>query len=65
MGGFSDGLKDCQIPACPLYPFQPYREEKPVENTDPKKHTATELSTRGNACGKRLAAKNETKEVTP
>lgn len=25
MGGFSDGRADCENPACPLYPWQPYR----------------------------------------
>ena len=30
MGYFFDGRWDCKIPACPLYPFMPYRgrEEK-------------------------------------
>jgi hypothetical protein len=63
MNCYVDGLADCGIEACPLYQYQPYREKKPVENTDPKKHAATELSTHGNACGKRLAAKDKTKEA--
>lgn len=25
-GDFSDGRFDCEIPACPLYPWQPYRK---------------------------------------
>jgi hypothetical protein len=33
MGGYTDGLHDCEIPDCPLYAFMPYRENKrEVEN---------------------------------
>ena len=28
MGGYVDGLVDCRVPHCPLYPFMPYRENK-------------------------------------
>jgi hypothetical protein len=24
MGGYADGREDCEIPDCPLHPFQPY-----------------------------------------
>lgn len=27
MGGFTDGKQDCRIPACPLYPWMPYRQK--------------------------------------
>jgi len=27
MGGYTDGRQDCEIPGCPLYPFQPYRQK--------------------------------------
>ena len=27
MGYFTDGLKDCEIPDCSLYPFMPYRKK--------------------------------------
>jgi hypothetical protein len=30
MCGFIDGRCDCKVSDCPLYGFQPYREEKPV-----------------------------------
>ena len=26
-GGYSDGRYDCELPACPLYPFMPYRDK--------------------------------------
>jgi len=26
MGGLVDGRIDCRVPACPLYPWMPYRE---------------------------------------
>jgi hypothetical protein len=26
MGGYRDGKVDCRVPACPLYPWMPYRE---------------------------------------
>jgi hypothetical protein len=26
MGRYVDGRVDCRVPACPLYPWQPYRE---------------------------------------
>ena len=26
--GYSDGLLDCKVPSCPLYPFMPYREKQ-------------------------------------
>jgi hypothetical protein len=29
MGYHVDGRVDCRIPACPLYPFMPYREKGP------------------------------------
>lgn len=25
MGGYIDGLNDCRVTACPLYPMMPYR----------------------------------------
>ena len=28
MGGYTDGLCDCEIPDCPLYQFMPYKESK-------------------------------------
>lgn len=28
MNGYIDGRVDCHVPACPLYPFMPYREVK-------------------------------------
>ena len=24
--GYADGRRDCRMPACPLYPWMPYRE---------------------------------------
>ena len=27
-GGYQDGRLDCRMPACPLYPFMPYREDR-------------------------------------
>jgi hypothetical protein len=27
MGRYVDGRVDCRVPACPLYPWQPYRED--------------------------------------
>jgi len=27
MNEYVDGLADCRMPACPLYPFQPYRSK--------------------------------------
>jgi hypothetical protein len=62
---YVDGLADCGIETCPLHPHMPYRTKASARTTDPKKHTATELPTHGNARGKRLAAKDGTMEVTP
>jgi len=28
MGYYVDGLNDCEIPDCPLYPFSPYRKKE-------------------------------------
>jgi hypothetical protein len=39
MGYYCDGKIDCRLPACSLYPFMPYREEKPDL---PKKHLSDE-----------------------
>lgn len=25
MGGYADGIMDCSVTSCPLYPFHPYR----------------------------------------
>jgi Zn-finger protein len=33
MGGFTDGKQDCQIPACPLYPWMPYRQNQGLTST--------------------------------
>jgi len=30
MGSYFDGRVDCEIPDCPLYPFMPYRKDKPI-----------------------------------
>ncbi|MBS3784930.1 MAG: hypothetical protein KGY78_10860 [Anaerolineae bacterium] len=27
MNGFADGKQDCKVISCPLYPWQPFREE--------------------------------------
>lgn len=27
MGGYSDGLNDCQMESCTLHPFMPYKED--------------------------------------
>jgi hypothetical protein len=27
MNGFVDGKQDCKVISCPLYPWQPFREE--------------------------------------
>lgn len=29
MDRYKDGLTDCQISGCPLYPFMPYRKKTP------------------------------------
>jgi len=34
MGYYSDGRIDCRVPGCSLYPYMPYREQKPA----PQKH---------------------------
>ena len=34
MVGYADGKNDCQIPECPLYPYQPYQKNVSL----PKKH---------------------------
>jgi hypothetical protein len=31
LGYFSDGANDCEQPSCPLYPWMPYRKEKPAK----------------------------------
>jgi hypothetical protein len=62
---FADGLVSCGITGCPLFPFSPYQTKTSARTTDPKKHTATELSTTPNARRKRFTGKDETKEVTP
>jgi hypothetical protein len=33
MGGFTDGKQDCQITACPLYPWMPYRQKQGLTST--------------------------------
>lgn len=30
MGGYVEGLNDCEVPKCPLYWFMPYRRQKPI-----------------------------------
>lgn len=32
-GFYADGKKDCQVPACPLYGFMPYRKNKEQAKT--------------------------------
>lgn len=31
MGGYTDGIYSCGIPACPLYSYMPYRDKKADE----------------------------------
>jgi len=31
MGMYADGVCSCEIPECPLFPFNPYSKVKPVE----------------------------------
>jgi len=35
MGYYVDGRADCQMPACPLYGFMPYREKRPGKAANP------------------------------
>jgi hypothetical protein len=28
MGHYKDGVEDCKMPQCPLYPWMPYRSKK-------------------------------------
>ena len=35
MGHYADGRNDCEIPLCPLYPFMPYRKDKPERKKRP------------------------------
>jgi len=34
MGGYADGVKDCQVESCPLYPYMPYSKNMKRLKTD-------------------------------
>lgn len=49
MGGYKDGMVDCRIPDCALYPNMPYRAGRPVKaiptSPDPPNQGSTATDT--------------------